>query len=726
MDDRPEADGIKFLIGPYEVLKNIGQGGMGEIFLAYDTVCKRQIALKRMHMKKEMTASKRELFIKEALLASQLSHPNIIPIYSIEIQEDTIYFTMPYLEGMTLKQLFINARQREREGLAPEFVSSVASLIPVFLKICEGVAYAHSKGFIHRDLKPSNIMIGPYGDVRILDWGLITPIEDVQNVGVAGTIVYLAPELTMGQTQTCQTEIYSLGLILYEMLALRYPFNRTNLDALKSSLENESLIDPAKVVPHRNIPQILSHMVLKCLEVDPTKRYQSVDEILNDLNGFNKAKIDENHLTLADAFFAQGKFDVAAEEYRRVADAFQHTDEGQKARFCAGLALLEKAKHTHHDYQEASFEFKKLHGTAGGPLEFLGNVLISQEINDTEREIKLFEEVYTRFAHHPLLQDVHIQLLKRLEETRSGPWKITYRFALLVTRFVPSEFLNDALLRELKSKWDTPYFLRGEEKLNLAVQFAFWLGSREEVEKVVDQVLRMMPTPLDVVEGALFSLIELEAKESVQSRLDFVKQQLLSVQAIARLDWIQEILHVYFHNKYPVEIPFMSEIPNKLEFWHLTPILHLLNLALSRRETPLIEKTIEQLKTHVLSFPQQLLLNQCLILSYLLEGDWSRSGKLLMDYPLEDREGPELRFVYRAWLAVTQDQEFDMVEPLPDSTWWERRRYERNHFLFNSIFQKKTLIYCFTFQINYLFIKIKLDVAIIHLMSRRNYDKPYK
>ena len=280
---------IPISIGPYQVLKKIGQGGMGEIFLVYDPVCQRQIALKRFRSDKAINKKLRNQFLAEAKITSQLVYPGIIPIYSIVDQEKLPYYTMPYIEGKNLKEIFTNVLQNEK---ATDPLSTVSQFTSIFLHICLAVSYAHSKGVIHRDLKPSNILVGHQGEVFISDWGLVEAASDIQMKGyghegkgkISGTIPYLAPELVIGKHPTKQSEIYSLGLIFYQMLTLRYPFHRSNMEQYAQNFEKETLIDPAKAAPERDIHPFLSHIALKCLDSNPDNRYQSVDEIIYDLN----------------------------------------------------------------------------------------------------------------------------------------------------------------------------------------------------------------------------------------------------------------------------------------------------------------------------------------------------------------------------------------------------------------------------------------------------------
>ena len=289
---------VKFEIGSYEILRLIGKGGMGEVFLAFDTIHQRKVALKRFLYDPEKHARRRERFLREAQITSQLAHPAIIPIYTIVDEPFLAYYTMPFIEGKTLTEIFDMGRDLEQAGKS-DFSCSVQHLSHIFLTICQAISYAHSKGVIHRDLKPANILVGVHGEVVILDWGIAETVFEETNEPNAfpGTIPYFAPELALGDPATYQTEIYSLGLIFYQMLTLRYPFHRTNLNHYRLSLAKEVLVDPAKVSPYRDIPPILSHIAQKCLALDRNERYQTVDEILHDLEIYLRVSASPRTMT---------------------------------------------------------------------------------------------------------------------------------------------------------------------------------------------------------------------------------------------------------------------------------------------------------------------------------------------------------------------------------------------------------------------------------------------
>jgi serine/threonine protein kinase/tetratricopeptide (TPR) repeat protein len=288
-------------IGNYDVIRSLGKGGMGEVFLVYDPVCQRSIALKKIRDDLAKHQTIKDRFLKEARIAAELVHPSIIPIYSITQDATGIYYTMPYVEGETLKERIREARQLAKAGKPIPENASVATLMRIFLNVCQAVAFAHAKGVIHRDLKPENIIIGKYGEVVILDWGLAQRVGETEEVEeiemskssaltrpgkIVGTLTYMAPERGAGEPASKQTDIYALGVILYQILTLRIPFKRQTLEGFRKQMKHERLIDPEEAAPYRDIPKQLSNMVKQCLSSTKGERTQTMEELLKDLEGY--------------------------------------------------------------------------------------------------------------------------------------------------------------------------------------------------------------------------------------------------------------------------------------------------------------------------------------------------------------------------------------------------------------------------------------------------------
>ncbi|MBI3212042.1 MAG: serine/threonine-protein kinase PknD [Simkania negevensis] len=322
-EEKKKEEALPELIGNYRCLSLIGKGGMGEIYIAYDPLCDRNIALKKILPNLLKYPSIKKRFVSEAKIASSLTHPSIIPIYSLHLDENQIYYTMPYVEGESLKEILKKSKQQEKKGERPHPIgSSIPSLIRIFLNVLQGMDYAHSKGILHRDLKPENVMVGKYGEVLILDWGIAHKIGEAEENSpeillnprsdeftkpgrVVGTVCYMAPERALLYPSSIKTDIYSLGVLFYQILSLRLPFLRPSLKEFRKKMKEERFKLPEEVAPHRDIPLQLSHIAKRCLDVDPKKRYDSIREIIQEI---------ENYLEGRPEWMLTGKLDPKHQE----------------------------------------------------------------------------------------------------------------------------------------------------------------------------------------------------------------------------------------------------------------------------------------------------------------------------------------------------------------------------------------------------------------------------
>lgn len=291
-------------VDQYEIIRSLGKGGMGEVFLVKDPLCAREVALKKIRDEMNGNKTMQERFLREAKVAALLTHPSIIPIYAIS--KENLYYTMPHVEGETLKQIVRQTREEEKNGEAVHPIgSSIPTLIRIFLSVCQAIAYSHSRGILHRDLKPENIIVGKYGEVMLLDWGLadfiafpseevaidIPESHDLTRPGkIPGTLSYLPPERVRGEPSSIHTDIYALGVILYQLLTLELPFHRPTIEAFRKMMKHERLLDPIEVAPYRDIPPHLADITKKCLHIDKNQRYQSVDSLISDLESYVEGK----------------------------------------------------------------------------------------------------------------------------------------------------------------------------------------------------------------------------------------------------------------------------------------------------------------------------------------------------------------------------------------------------------------------------------------------------
>lgn len=281
-------------IGNFEIIKSLGKGGMGEVFLAYDSLCARPVALKKIREDLVQHKSLHKRFLKEAQIAAKLTHPYIISIFSIHQEENSIYYTMPYIEGQTLKQIVIALKEGDASFSSTNYVR-------ILLNVCQAIAYCHSKGVLHRDLKLENIIVGKFGEVLILDWGLAEELENrepetqdnfpeqkglTRPGKIVGTLAYLAPERGLGLPASFQTDIFAIGIILYQLLTFKLPFKRKDIETFQKTVLQEELVDPIEAAPYRDIPHHLSSIIKKALQPHPKDRYKNILEMILDLESY--------------------------------------------------------------------------------------------------------------------------------------------------------------------------------------------------------------------------------------------------------------------------------------------------------------------------------------------------------------------------------------------------------------------------------------------------------
>jgi serine/threonine-protein kinase len=256
----------------YKILEKIGSGGMGEVYLAEDTRLNRRVALKFLPIHLVSDGAFKTRFISEAQSAAKLNHPNIITIHEVGEYDERPFIVMEYVEGSSLSDII------EKEGLPSD------RAVEITLQICEGLKEAHKAGIVHRDIKPSNIIIDKSGRCRILDFGLaaVQSEERLTRTGsLLGTVEYMSPEQVRGEKVDHRSDIFSLGVLLYEMLTGQLPFKGDYVAGVVYSIINES---PEMLDRHRpDISGEFQKIVDGALEKDPEIRYQKINELVADL-----------------------------------------------------------------------------------------------------------------------------------------------------------------------------------------------------------------------------------------------------------------------------------------------------------------------------------------------------------------------------------------------------------------------------------------------------------
>ena len=259
--------------GRYEIVKSIGEGGMANVYLAKDTILDRKVAIKVLRGDLSNDEKFIRRFEREALSVSNLSHPNIVEVYDVGEEEGQHYIVMEYIEGKTLKQLL------QKRGTL-----TLSEVIDIMNQLTDGLAHAHDAYIIHRDIKPQNIMIEDDGLVKITDFGIamaLNATQLTQTNSVMGSVHYLPPEQANGKTSTMKSDIYSLGILMYELLTGSVPFKGDN--AVEIALKHLKEKIPSIRRQNPTIPQSVENIVLRATAKNPKNRYDSVKDMNKDL-----------------------------------------------------------------------------------------------------------------------------------------------------------------------------------------------------------------------------------------------------------------------------------------------------------------------------------------------------------------------------------------------------------------------------------------------------------
>ena len=257
----------------YEIIKTIGEGGMANVYLANDTILERNVAIKVLRGDLSNDEKFIRRFKREALSVSNLSHPNIVEVYDVGEEEGNYYIVMEYIDGKTLKQLL-----QKRGAL------TLTEVLDIMSQLTDGLTHAHEAYIIHRDIKPQNIMIQDNGLIKITDFGIATAINGAQLTqtnSVMGSVHYLPPEQASGKAATIKSDIYSLGVLMYELLSGTVPFKGDTAVEIALKHMKEKIPSIRKQIP--TIPQSVENIILKATAKNPKNRYDSVKEMYSDI-----------------------------------------------------------------------------------------------------------------------------------------------------------------------------------------------------------------------------------------------------------------------------------------------------------------------------------------------------------------------------------------------------------------------------------------------------------
>ena len=271
----------------YEIIKSIGEGGMANVYLAFDTILEREVAVKVLRGDLSDDEKFVRRFQREANSASSLRHPNIVEMYDVGEDNGRYFIVMEYISGKTLKSLI-----KKRGAL------NLNEALDIMLQITSGIACAHDSYIIHRDIKPQNVMILEDGRVKITDFGIAMALnsnELTQTNSVMGSVHYLPPEQASGGGATVKSDIYSIGILMFELLTGKVPFKGDNAVEIAIKHMKEPIPSVRSINPE--IPQSVENIILKACAKNPKNRYNSVREMYDDLkNCLNEDRINEERL----------------------------------------------------------------------------------------------------------------------------------------------------------------------------------------------------------------------------------------------------------------------------------------------------------------------------------------------------------------------------------------------------------------------------------------------
>jgi serine/threonine-protein kinase len=267
----------------YRLIHQIGRGGMAYVFKAYDQLLERPVAVKLLKKDFSEDENFRERFKKEATAAANLSHPNIVTVHDFGIDSSGVYLVMEYVPGTDLKTKI------KEKGLF-----SVEEGLPLMIQACAGLGYAHRSGIVHCDVKPHNMLVTSDQRLKITDFGIARALSSLEEEGekeiVWGSPQYFAPEQAIGENPTPAADVYSLGVVIYELFTGHLPFEAETVEKMIEYHRTRPPTDPRVYVP--DLPEDLTQIILKVLSKEPASRYRTADQLGHVLSRINEQKTE--------------------------------------------------------------------------------------------------------------------------------------------------------------------------------------------------------------------------------------------------------------------------------------------------------------------------------------------------------------------------------------------------------------------------------------------------
>ncbi len=274
----------------YRLVHQVGKGGMALVYKGYDQMLERPVAVKLLRQDFAEDREFRERFKQEAKSAANLSHPNIVTVHDFGIDPDGVYIVMEYVPGTDLK-----TRIKEKQ------LFSISEGIPLIIQACAGLGYAHRAGIVHCDVKPQNMLVTRDKRLKITDFGIARALSSIsseyRSEFVWGSPQYFSPEQALGDPPSPASDVYSLGVVMYEMLTGQLPFNANSIEELTRLHQTQTPVEPKTLVPE--IPPELNQIILKVLAKEPSARYRTADQLGHVLMKFQEKP--EGYYTITSA-----------------------------------------------------------------------------------------------------------------------------------------------------------------------------------------------------------------------------------------------------------------------------------------------------------------------------------------------------------------------------------------------------------------------------------------
>jgi len=273
-----------------EQMGTLASGGMGRVDLVHDRALARRVARKAIHGELLGREKVLRLFLREARVTGQLEHPNIVPVYDIgEMGDGSLFFTMKLVRGKTLKELI----RELPEG--PIDSGNLFDFLDIVIKVCDALAFAHARGVVHCDVKAENVMVGDFGQVYLMDWGVARLLEIREDaLAIIGTAAYMSPEQARGDRASldARSDVFLVGSMLYEIVTRRAPYRSATVDEATRRAATHELVPPRNEGGERACPQDLERIILKAMEKEPHDRYPDTDALKDDLIRFMRGNTE--------------------------------------------------------------------------------------------------------------------------------------------------------------------------------------------------------------------------------------------------------------------------------------------------------------------------------------------------------------------------------------------------------------------------------------------------